>query len=162
MHFVKNRSRAWGFLSRDFWKYLDYFLAELNGGFCVPKIDSNPTSYLCLVVLILGKLSNFSSVSSDSKIKHIACEWEARLLARTPPIDAKMARFSLLRWTILVKYLFRKQKVLFEGLTRMEFSESCTKYMFHWQLWRFRLLFYPILLVLKIMFRWYTTRKGNK
>jgi len=28
-------------------------LAELNGGFCVPKIESNPTSYICLVVLIL-------------------------------------------------------------------------------------------------------------
>jgi len=53
MHFVKNRNRPWAFLSRDFWKYLDYFLAELNGGFCVPKIDSNPTSYICLIVLIL-------------------------------------------------------------------------------------------------------------
>jgi len=52
MHFVKNRNRPWAFLSRDFWKYLDYFLAELNGGFCVPKIESNPTSYICLVVLI--------------------------------------------------------------------------------------------------------------
>ena len=62
MHFVKNRSRPWAFLSRDFWKYLDYFLAELNGGFCVPKIESNPTSYICLVVLILGKLSHLHSM----------------------------------------------------------------------------------------------------
>ena len=74
MHFVKNRSRPWAFLSRDFWKYLDYFLAELNGGFCVPKIESNPTSYLCLVVLILGKLSTFSLISVDPKIKHFTYE----------------------------------------------------------------------------------------